>query len=723
MPIVALGQSAIRAIGSTSALPDPSSVVKELLDNALDAGATSVSVEISLNTLDIIQVKDNGSGILPDDRLLACKRNYTSKIQTKEDLASIGGKWLGFRGQALASIAEMSDALHITTRVKEEQVASLVKFGRGGEPLRQTAGKNANKCILNLKKLLHTYTVARPYTRLSLRLLKSKDNGWVYAPNAEPSVRDAISKMIGPAVVANCVSKSFSSSIPKALNGSDIVTDGDDTYRIHISTIIPNPSTDLSAVNHKGQYVVIDGRPMSTSRGFGIEVFRRFKLSLRQAIDGDTSIADPFMFISLDCPPGIYDINIESSKDDALFENPQAVLFIIETFFKGIYCTVVPNSHAVRPTEDDQPPSTTNPAQNSFYNGTSGTECNQTGCVSPAVTTSAPLSCPGTLSLPPAIQLRDPDSQLLTPGRDTTSPSKLFSTGSPSYRNKAQMRQAPPRIDAQKQLLTLSKRDSNADSINSRQTTLRFVNRPSPNNSEGRIDTRHAQLRYGLDIDESEVNESIVSDDLTIAMHERFGAREAISTQRPSIDVSQVDNSRLHTPTRIVTRSPEGFHALRPQTPPVSLANVSHVTKGPENLKIARSMVPLPQNQNIDNAKVVYGQVPPRIRTSPSRTNGLECVSVEDSACDIPITCSHSISDFSNSVKKLIETDNYMKSGTIVAAFLQSSSKSEITNYWTRRLDALVKQPSFRLWFGGVDSTFHFDIPHALRVNMWQSHG
>ncbi|EFE34935.1 uncharacterized protein ARB_05891 [Trichophyton benhamiae CBS 112371] len=136
MSIVALEDPAVRAIGSTSALPDSSSVVKELLDNALDAGATSIFIEISLNTLDIIQVKDNGSGILPSDRSLACKQNYTSKIQTKEDLKNVGGRSLGFRGQALASIAEMSDAMYITTRVPEEQVARTVKFGRDGEPIR-----------------------------------------------------------------------------------------------------------------------------------------------------------------------------------------------------------------------------------------------------------------------------------------------------------------------------------------------------------------------------------------------------------------------------------------------------------------------------------------------------------------------------------------------------------------------------------------------------------
>lgn len=137
MPIAALQQATIDAIGSSSALPNPCSVVKELIENALDSGATSVSIEISSNTIDAIQVKDNGSGIPPRDRELACKWNYTSKIQTLEDLSNIGGASLGFRGQALACIAEASGSLSITTRVNDEQVASELNFDRHGGSLRQ----------------------------------------------------------------------------------------------------------------------------------------------------------------------------------------------------------------------------------------------------------------------------------------------------------------------------------------------------------------------------------------------------------------------------------------------------------------------------------------------------------------------------------------------------------------------------------------------------------
>jgi DNA mismatch repair ATPase MutL len=132
MPITLLPDSTIRAVGSSLVLNDPCSVVKELVDNALDAIATSVTVEISLDTLDIIQVKDNGQGIGVEDRQLVCKRGCTSKIRTFEDLDKLGGSFLGFRGEALASVAELSEAVALTTRVDGEVVGTTLKFGRDG---------------------------------------------------------------------------------------------------------------------------------------------------------------------------------------------------------------------------------------------------------------------------------------------------------------------------------------------------------------------------------------------------------------------------------------------------------------------------------------------------------------------------------------------------------------------------------------------------------------
>ena len=136
MPIAALPANTVRAIGSTQVLTDSASVVKELVDNALDAHATSIFIEISVNTLDVIQVKDNGHGIAPDDRDMVCKRYCTSKIRDLDDLSNVGGSSLGFRGEALASAAEMSGGMVVTTRVDGEPVATSLNFNRQGGLIR-----------------------------------------------------------------------------------------------------------------------------------------------------------------------------------------------------------------------------------------------------------------------------------------------------------------------------------------------------------------------------------------------------------------------------------------------------------------------------------------------------------------------------------------------------------------------------------------------------------
>jgi DNA mismatch repair protein MutL len=134
--IAALPLTTTRQIGSGQVLVDPSSVVKELIDNALDARAKSIFVDITANTIDSIQVKDDGHGIPAEDRALVCRRYCTSKIRDLNDLKEVGGKWLGFRGEALSSMAEMSSALSVTTRVEGELVAVKLKYGQDGELIR-----------------------------------------------------------------------------------------------------------------------------------------------------------------------------------------------------------------------------------------------------------------------------------------------------------------------------------------------------------------------------------------------------------------------------------------------------------------------------------------------------------------------------------------------------------------------------------------------------------
>src|SRR5512137_3025594 len=105
----------------------PASVVKELVENALDAGATRILIDVEQGGQALVRVSDNGSGMLRDDALLAIERYATSKIATDEDLFRI--RTLGFRGEALPSIAAVSRFSLVTREAAADSGTEVVIEG------------------------------------------------------------------------------------------------------------------------------------------------------------------------------------------------------------------------------------------------------------------------------------------------------------------------------------------------------------------------------------------------------------------------------------------------------------------------------------------------------------------------------------------------------------------------------------------------------------------
>src|SRR5262249_2612186 len=122
----------------------PASVVKEMLENSLDAGATRIKLSVEAGGKKLIQITDNGCGMVRDDAMLAFERHATSKIKNAEDLLSVAT--LGFRGEALPSIASVS-RLHLETRAPEEESGTVVEINGGKIARIEEAGLPAGTSI------------------------------------------------------------------------------------------------------------------------------------------------------------------------------------------------------------------------------------------------------------------------------------------------------------------------------------------------------------------------------------------------------------------------------------------------------------------------------------------------------------------------------------------------------------------------------------------------
>jgi DNA mismatch repair protein MutL len=123
-----LSERVANQIAAGEVVERPASVVKELLENALDAGSTRIRIQVEAGGKKLIQITDNGCGMVRDDAMLAFERHATSKIKETDDLLSIST--LGFRGEALPSIASVA-RLHLETRAEEEAAGTVLEINGG----------------------------------------------------------------------------------------------------------------------------------------------------------------------------------------------------------------------------------------------------------------------------------------------------------------------------------------------------------------------------------------------------------------------------------------------------------------------------------------------------------------------------------------------------------------------------------------------------------------
>lgn len=161
MTIKILENSLINKIAAGEVIERPASVVKELIENSIDAFASEIKIEIDNAGLRKIKITDNGCGMNPEDLLLSYKRHATSKISNDEDLFNIMS--LGFRGEALASIAEISN-LKITTKTKGSVFGTFAEI-EGGEMKKSNSCGCPDGTIVEVSDLLFNVPARKKYLK------------------------------------------------------------------------------------------------------------------------------------------------------------------------------------------------------------------------------------------------------------------------------------------------------------------------------------------------------------------------------------------------------------------------------------------------------------------------------------------------------------------------------------------------------------------------------
>lgn len=329
MAITALPEGTVHLLGSAQALTTPTSLVKELIDNALDAKATSVEIVISQNTLDRIEVRDNGHGIPQEDLDALGRRGHTSKLRSFDELKAIGGISLGFRGEALASAVQLGE-VSVTSRTDADPVATIVKVkapggidsqSRTSHPIgttvcvlkfleripvrKQTTLKAAPKTLVKVKELLYAYALARPTVRFSLKIAKTAKGSWIFAPRPNDGIKEAASQVIGREAAAQCMEKCLVFSQSQNGEVNDIESHAEESHlsksQFLVEVLLPKPDADPSKFGH-GQFISVDSRPVSHEKGTMKRIATIFKHCLKAAFGPESEIKNPFIRLNITCP-------------------------------------------------------------------------------------------------------------------------------------------------------------------------------------------------------------------------------------------------------------------------------------------------------------------------------------------------------------------------------------------------------------------------------------
>ncbi|KAK0672800.1 hypothetical protein QBC41DRAFT_362173 [Cercophora samala] len=360
MSITSLPDDTSRRIGSALNITSTVMVLKELLDNALDSGAQAVHITVSPNTVDKIEVRDNGSGISSADFDALGRHSHTSKLSSFEDISKICDKSLGFRGTALASINSLS-TVHVVTRAGTETPRKIWLADKGGVqaqsvhaaeqgttvtvtnifsnyPIRERIAKRPveiSKSIEKMRHLVHAYAFARHPLRIHFTVLQHPNHSIRISPHPEKDIMETAIQTFGVLKASQCFVRVW----PDRANPSITPVGEEGDRRYLFEAILMKPDAEPSRLP-KGLFFSVDSRPISATRGIGKKLSAVLRECLKKCVCPLTLAGVPkdiFIRLNIRCGLGWYDVNIEPYKEDVLFLQEDRLVTDFETFLTTVY--------------------------------------------------------------------------------------------------------------------------------------------------------------------------------------------------------------------------------------------------------------------------------------------------------------------------------------------------------------------------------------------------
>ena len=323
----------------------PASVVKELMENSVDAGASQVTVIIGDSGRTLIQVIDNGSGMTPDDAVLCFERHATSKITTAEDLQQI--MTFGFRGEALASIAAVAEVT-LKTRTAESETGCKVEMAASRHESTSEVSTPVGTNI-SVRNLFYNIPARRKFLKSDNVEFKHIIEEFTKVALTRPEIGFSLSHN-GKDIFVLKPAKSMKYRIMDLLGTSvagDLVDIAADTSMVSLRGFAGRPDTAKKTLGN--QFFFVNGRHFR-SPYLHKAVMRAYEGLIPEGVT-------PAYFIYLETDPGSVDVNISPTKSEVKFEDDSLVFQVVyaavkETLGKNSFAGAIDFSN---PEANDMP--------------------------------------------------------------------------------------------------------------------------------------------------------------------------------------------------------------------------------------------------------------------------------------------------------------------------------------------------------------------------------